>query len=61
MGCVWYSTMGELDEGNIESYHSEIRKLIKPSLETIEESMEEKTMPQFNPPIPKNHKELVIQ
>merc|ERR1712059_234544 len=50
-----------LDEGNLETNHNEMWKLIEPSLETIEESMNEKNMPQFNPPIPKNHKELVIQ
>jgi len=30
-------------------------------LDTIQESLGEKGMPKFNPPIPRNHKELVIQ
>jgi len=50
MGCI-FSSNNEQRETREESYH----------LPTINESLEEFGMPKFNPPIPKNQTDLLVQ
>jgi len=51
--CVWRKKVANIEQDQELTQHDR--------LDTIKESLGEKGMPKFDPPIPKNHKELLVQ